>query len=142
MNLLLVSIHIEESSRAVPLASAMLASALKQSFSQDINWSKYNKSSELTKNIKSLKTPPSLFNISSSNSQLDVFCNPRWGCRGGVQKWQEGANFKEEVRKLSKDKNYYVYCRSGNRSGQAVRYMEGEGFTAFNLKGGVMSWPF
>ncbi|MFT6996638.1 MAG: rhodanese-related sulfurtransferase [Cryomorphaceae bacterium] len=51
-------------------------------------------------------------------------------------------NFKEEAKKLSKDKNYYVYCRSGNRSGQAVRFMEGEGFTAFNLKGGVMSWPF
>ncbi|HKK39679.1 MAG TPA: rhodanese-like domain-containing protein [Cryomorphaceae bacterium] len=52
------------------------------------------------------------------------------------------SNFKEEVKKLSKDKNYYVYCRSGNRSGQAVRFMEGEGYTAFNLKGGVMSWPY
>ncbi|MCZ4409695.1 rhodanese-like domain-containing protein [Cryomorphaceae bacterium 1068] len=51
-------------------------------------------------------------------------------------------NFRDEVKKLSKDKNYYVYCRSGNRSGQAVRFMEGEGFTAFNLKGGVMSWPY
>jgi rhodanese-related sulfurtransferase len=51
-------------------------------------------------------------------------------------------NFREEVKKLSKDKNYYVYCRSGNRSGQAVRFMEGEGFTAFNLQGGVMSWPY
>lgn len=51
-------------------------------------------------------------------------------------------NFKEEVKKLSKDKNYYVYCRSGSRSSQAVGFMEGEGLTAYNLKGGVMSWPF
>lgn len=50
--------------------------------------------------------------------------------------------FREEIKNLSKDKNYYVYCRSGNRSGQAVRFMEGEGFTAYNLQGGVMSWPY
>lgn len=48
--------------------------------------------------------------------------------------------FREEVVKLPKNKNYYVYCRSGNRSGQAVRLMEREGFTAFNLKGGIMGW--
>jgi len=52
------------------------------------------------------------------------------------------SNFRDEILKLPKDKNYYVYCRSGNRSGQAVRFMKGEGYTAFNLVGGIMGWTY
>ncbi|MGB2761319.1 MAG: rhodanese-like domain-containing protein, partial [Maribacter stanieri] len=38
-------------------------------------------------------------------------------------------------------KNYYVYCRSGNRSGQACAIMKNLGFdTAYNLQGGFMNW--
>ncbi len=51
-------------------------------------------------------------------------------------------DFREQAAKLPKDKNYYVYCRSGNRSGQAVRFMTGEGITAYNLAGGIMGWPY
>jgi rhodanese-related sulfurtransferase len=50
------------------------------------------------------------------------------------------SSFQDEVSKLPKDKKYYVYCRSGQRSGQAVKFMNDSGFTAFNLKGGVMAW--
>jgi rhodanese-related sulfurtransferase len=42
---------------------------------------------------------------------------------------------------LDKSKNYYVYCRSGNRSGQACAIMQSVGFeTAHNLVGGFMEW--
>jgi rhodanese-related sulfurtransferase len=50
--------------------------------------------------------------------------------------------FRAEMSKLPKDKNYYVYCRSGNRSGQAVNFLTSQGYTAYNLDGGIMSWPY
>ncbi|WP_010179588.1 rhodanese-like domain-containing protein [Aquimarina agarilytica] len=53
----------------------------------------------------------------------------------------EGQIFLEEVAKLDKSKNYYIYCRSGNRSGQACDIMEQLGFeTTYNLEGGFMNW--
>jgi len=52
-----------------------------------------------------------------------------------------GQGFIDEVEKLDKDKNYYVYCRSGNRSGQACAIMNSLGFeNTFNLEGGFMNW--
>ncbi|WP_373516160.1 rhodanese-like domain-containing protein [Pricia sp.] len=52
-----------------------------------------------------------------------------------------GQDFLNEVEKLDKGKNYYVYCRSGNRSGQACVIMNSVGFkNAYNLEGGFMNW--
>ena len=52
-----------------------------------------------------------------------------------------GHDFIAEIQKLDKDKNYYVYCRSGNRSGQACKIMGQLGFkNAYNLIGGMMQW--
>ena len=52
-----------------------------------------------------------------------------------------GGRFKEEVEKLDKNKAYYIYCRSGNRSGTACSYMASLGFTKlYNLSGGMMFW--
>ncbi|SHJ26061.1 Rhodanese-related sulfurtransferase [Arenibacter nanhaiticus] len=52
-----------------------------------------------------------------------------------------GQTFIDELEKLDKTKNYYVYCRSGNRSGQACALMNQLGFeNAFNLEGGFMNW--
>jgi len=40
-----------------------------------------------------------------------------------------------------KSKNYYVYCRSGNRSNNACNVMKEMGFeNTFNLVGGRMQW--
>ncbi|APQ16438.1 rhodanese-like domain-containing protein [Maribacter hydrothermalis] len=53
----------------------------------------------------------------------------------------KGTEFVEELKKLDKSKNYYVYCRSGNRSGQACEIMNSLGIdNAFNLQGGFMNW--
>ena len=53
----------------------------------------------------------------------------------------EGQEFLEEIAKLDKSKNYYIYCRSGNRSGQACDIMEQLGFeNTYNLEGGFMNW--
>ncbi|GAA4816050.1 rhodanese-like domain-containing protein [Litoribaculum gwangyangense] len=52
-----------------------------------------------------------------------------------------GQEFINEIEKLDKTKSYYVYCRSGNRSGQACKIMEELGFeNAYNLEGGMLQW--
>ena len=53
----------------------------------------------------------------------------------------KGQGFIYELEELDKTKNYYVYCRSGNRSGQACSIMNELGFEkAYNLSGGFMQW--
>ena len=50
-------------------------------------------------------------------------------------------NFVKEISKLNKEKNYYLYCRSGARSMNAATEMIKLGFNnVTNLKGGIMSW--
>lgn len=52
-----------------------------------------------------------------------------------------GQGFIDEVEKHDKSKNYYVYCRSGNRSGQACTLMGQLGFeSTYNLLGGFNEW--
>jgi rhodanese-related sulfurtransferase len=53
----------------------------------------------------------------------------------------KGQGFLDEVEKLDKSKNYYVYCRSGARSAQACALMKQQGFeNAYNLMGGIIDW--
>ncbi len=53
------------------------------------------------------------------------------------------SSFQSQVKNLPKDKTYLVYCRSGNRSGQACEIMADMGFENLkNLAGGIMRWPF
>lgn len=53
----------------------------------------------------------------------------------------KGQEFINEIEQLDKSKSYYVYCRSGNRSGQACKIMEQMGFDkAYNLEGGMLQW--
>ena len=49
--------------------------------------------------------------------------------------------FLSQVAALDKSKPYYVYCRSGARSGQACQTMASQGFEVYNLAGGIMRWP-
>lgn len=49
--------------------------------------------------------------------------------------------FIKEVDKLNKDKDYFVYCRSGNRSYLAGIQMLQLGFKkVYNLKPGIIGW--
>jgi phage shock protein E len=53
----------------------------------------------------------------------------------------QSGNFENEIAALDKNATYAVYCRSGNRSGQAVKVMQDAGFTnLFNMDGGVIDW--
>jgi rhodanese-related sulfurtransferase len=51
------------------------------------------------------------------------------------------SDFISKAEKLDKSKTYFVYCRSGNRSGQAVSILKKLGIKAFNLSGGIGAWP-
>jgi rhodanese-related sulfurtransferase len=52
-----------------------------------------------------------------------------------------GADFLASIESLDKSKSYFVYCRSGARSGQACQLMSQMGFSAlYNLDGGVLAW--
>jgi len=47
-------------------------------------------------------------------------------------------SFRDEVNKLDKSKTYYVYCKTGIRSRNAVNYMLQSGFKKVcNLEGGL-----
>ena len=50
------------------------------------------------------------------------------------------SSFLNRIGKLDKTKTYFVYCRSGGRSGQACSLMSDEGLRVFNLAGGISSW--
>ena len=53
----------------------------------------------------------------------------------------KGQAFIYELESLDKAKNYYVYCKSGGRSGQACVIMNQLGFeNTYNLVGGFSQW--
>lgn len=53
----------------------------------------------------------------------------------------KSQEFMGEVEKMDKDKNYYVYCRSGKRSAQACTILDQMGAAnTYNLEGGFMEW--
>ena len=49
--------------------------------------------------------------------------------------------FADRIDALDRTKPYYVYCRSGNRSGMVSSFMMQRGFTeVFNRSDGLISW--
>lgn len=54
--------------------------------------------------------------------------------------WND-ATFHENIKNLDKSKPVLVYCRSGNRSGQAADHLREQGFTVvYELEGGIAAW--
>jgi rhodanese-related sulfurtransferase len=52
-------------------------------------------------------------------------------------------NFMSQIQNLPKNKKYYIYCRSGNRSGQVCEIMSEMGFEhTYNMAGGIIRWPY
>lgn len=52
--------------------------------------------------------------------------------------WQ-GSDFAAQVETLDKSGNYIVYCRSGNRAGQAISWLQENGFTGELTNGGGLA---
>ena len=52
-----------------------------------------------------------------------------------------GPRFEQKVALIARDKPVFVYCASGNRSGQAAALMSKLGFAkVYNLSGGITAW--
>lgn len=50
-------------------------------------------------------------------------------------------DFNTKINLMQKDKEIYVYCRSGGRSSEAAKLLEKNGFSkVYNLKGGISAW--
>ncbi len=50
-------------------------------------------------------------------------------------------SFASSLDSLDKNFNYFIYCRSGNRSMKTVNILKSKGFeSAFNLQGGIIAW--
>ena len=68
-----------------------------------------------------------------------------------VEEWNSGhldgavligiadANFRDQLSALDMSEDYYVYCRSGNRAGQAIDIMRDMGFTGELVNGGAVA---
>jgi rhodanese-related sulfurtransferase len=52
--------------------------------------------------------------------------------------WQ-GSEFAAQAETLDKAGNYVIYCRSGNRAGQAIAWLEENGFTGELTNGGGLA---
>ena len=50
-------------------------------------------------------------------------------------------DFADRISTLDKAKTIYIYCRSGGRSGRAMKMMQQQGFDRlYNLDGGIKAW--
>lgn len=54
--------------------------------------------------------------------------------------WNDEAEFKKRIEALDKSKPVYTYCLSGVRSAAATQWLRQQGFTAYNLTGGINAW--
>ena len=51
------------------------------------------------------------------------------------------SDFADQLDSLDKDDPYVMYCRSGNRSADAVKTMKDLGFTeVYEIDGGIVNW--
>jgi len=50
------------------------------------------------------------------------------------------TSFRDSLEKLDRNKTYMVYCRTGNRSSQAVNIMDELGFKKVYHLGGIVDW--
>ncbi|QBQ41317.1 thioredoxin domain-containing protein [Sphingobacterium psychroaquaticum] len=79
----------------------------------------------------------------NSKSQLVDVRTPEEYAKGTLEhakniNWNDKSTFQLQAAKLNKKKPVYVFCFSGGRSTQAAQMLTKEGFTVFELEGGLM----
>ncbi len=83
------------------------------------------------------------YNNTSNVALLDVRTPEEFSSghiEGAVNIDFQHESFESEIKKLDVTKTYFVYCRSGNRSGQAISVMKSHGIKdIYELRGGLIS---
>lgn len=72
---------------------------------------------------------------------IDVRTLEEWEAghlEGAVRYGIESPDFVSTIITLDKSADYYIYCRSGNRAGQAIQIMREAGFTGDLVNGGAV----
>jgi rhodanese-related sulfurtransferase len=60
---------------------------------------------------------------------------------GAVNLDLNGPGFADAVAALDKDKSYFVYCHTGNRSATAAQLMHDAGLSkVYDIQGGISAW--
>lgn len=70
---------------------------------------------------------------------IDVRTQEEWDTgfiEGAVRIGIADADFAAQLEELDKSADYFIYCRSGNRAGQAITAMQNAGFTGKLVNGG------
>ena len=73
---------------------------------------------------------------------IDVRTPEEWVAghlEGAIRIGIADADFAAQLETLDKSADYYIYCRSGNRAGQAIDYMKSAGFTGKLVNGGSVA---
>ena len=85
--------------------------------------------------------------IESNKDALILDVRTPQECAQGIQPNAEVLNFMDYdsfikgLETLDKEKSFFVYCRSGNRSAKACVIMDEMGFSkTYNLLGGMIEW--
>ena len=73
---------------------------------------------------------------------IDVRTPEEWASghlAGAIRMGIADSDFAAQLETLDKSADYYIYCRSGNRAGQAIDFMESIGFTGELINGGSVA---
>lgn len=73
---------------------------------------------------------------------IDVRTVEEWNSghlEGAVLMGIADADFQQQLATLDPAADYYIYCRSGNRAGQAIQIMKDMGFSGNLVNGGAVA---
>ena len=85
--------------------------------------------------------------LAKDDNAVIIDCRTPMECRAGViensllMDINNPLSFMAKADALDKEKNFYIYCRSGIRSVHACQVLESVGVkTTYNLQGGISFW--
>ena len=84
---------------------------------------------------------PESVDVSQYAMVIDVRTDSEWNdghLEGAELIGIADADFVDRLNQLDKAEDYYIYCRSGNRAGQAINIMRDIGFTGELVNGGSL----
>ena len=83
--------------------------------------------------------------LKDKNRQLIDVRTPQEYASGHIQhavniNWNDQKLFTESLKGFDKNKPVYLYCRSGVRSAKAAAQLSKQGFTVYDIQGGILEW--